>query len=168
MSGKNAAKLCFWFKTAAAVLFLAALAGLCYYSISVLPERIKEGVEGSGAPVFAAVFGGGIAIAVVIALTILFCGIAAVFSVCAAVFAFVERRCSPLSGSSRKKTYLGFRIASDVLLALGFAFVLFQSLPLGANALFSTLTAFAGAAAVIAAEVRQGVALKRWVQMPQD
>ena len=78
MSGKNAAKLCFWFKTAAAVLFLAALAGLCYYSMSVLPERIKEGVEGSGAPVFAAVFGGGIAIAVVISLTILFCGIAAV------------------------------------------------------------------------------------------
>ena len=167
MSGKNAAKLCFWFKTAAAVLFLAALAGLCYYSMSVLPERVKEGVEGSGAPVFAA-FGGGIAIAVVIALTILFCGIAAVFSVCAAVFAFVERRCSPLSGSPRRKTYLGFRIASDVLLALGLVFVLFQSLPLGADALFSTLTAFAGAAAVIAAEVWQGVALKRWGQMPQD
>ncbi len=147
-------KSVFGLKLAALGCFFCSAVWLCMFALFILPGRIaSSGAEGPGAIV--GIFGVGVAIAVVIAITMLITAGVLVLLLCTAIFVVKERKYSPYNESEEKnrKKYIGFRIAGDVIYAVSAIVLVWLAVSFGIQGLPSSLTAGLGILAALAAEI---------------
>ena len=161
MSERKFCQINFWLKLCCAILLFIAAVWLCIYASVYLPQKI--GAQASGAGAFVAIFGTGIAIAVAISVTFLISAGSIVLSLSAVIFAVKEYKYSPLNinGENNNKRYLGFRIASDALLALSAVVLLSLAISFGPAALLSLFSSILSIVLIIAAEIMQEINLRR-------
>ena len=161
MSDRRFCQIVFWLKLCSAILLFIAAVWLCIYASVYLPQKI--GTRASGAGAIFAIFGAGVAVAVVIALTLLISAGVIILLVCAVIFIAKERSHSPFNEGSNNhpKRYLGFRIAADIVLSLSSVIVLFFSISFGVGALISSLFTAFSIVLVVVAEIMQGMNLRR-------
>lgn len=144
----------FGLKLAAIGCFFCSAVWLCMFAMFILPGRIAStGAEGPGAIV--SIFGVGVAIAVVIAITMLFTAGILVLLLCNVLFVVKECKHSPYNenGEDNRKKYIGFRIAGDVIYAVAAIVLIWLSVSFEIEGLPSFLTAMLGIMATLTAEI---------------
>ena len=142
MKRSKVCKSIFGLKLAALGCFFCSAVWMCMFAIFILPERIaSSGAEGPGAIV--GIFGVGVAIAVVIAITMMFTVGILVILLCNVVFVAKECKYSPYNenGENNRKKYIGFRIAGDVIYAVAAIVLIWLSVSFKIEGLPSLLTA---------------------------
>lgn len=162
MKRSKVCKSIFGLKLAALGCFFCSAVWMCMFAIFILPGRIaSSGAEGPGAIV--AIFGVGVAIAVVIAITMMFTVGILVLLLCNVIFVAKECKYSPYNenGENNRKKYIGFRIAGDVIYAVAAIVLIWLSVSFKIEGLPSLLTAALGIMAALTAEIFAKVFRKR-------
>lgn len=162
MKRSKVCKSIFGLKLAALGCFFCSAVWMCMFAIFILPGRIaSSGAEGPGAIV--AIFGVGVAIAVVIAITMMFTVGILVLLLCNVIFVAKECKYSPYNenGENNRKKYIGFRIAGDVIYAVAAIVLIWLSVSFKIEGLPSLLTAALGIMAALTAEILQKFFEKR-------
>lgn len=154
MKRSKVCKSIFGLKLAALGCFFCSAVWMCMFAIFILPGRIaSSGAEGPGAIV--AIFGVGVAIAVVIAITMMFTVGILVILLCNVIVVAKEFKYSPYNenGENNRKKYIGFRIAGDVIYAVAAIVLIWLSVSFKIEGLPSLLTAALGIMAALTAEI---------------
>lgn len=161
----------FALKLAAVGLDIFAAIWLCVYTFAFFPKTVHAQTE-NPVGIFAVAFASGLAIAVILAVILIVCFAVILAAGLGCAFVCLERKYSPLGGKNFPRRFSAFRIVADVLLlAAGVALLVFgfslgnASLPPMLPSLVAAIAVFA---AVAAAEVIQGVALKKAVHSSEE
>ena len=164
MDKAQARRSVFALKLAAVGLNIFSVVWLCVYTFVFFPKTMQVHPD-SLVGVFAAAFASGIAVAVILVIILYASVAAAVFAGCGGVCAGLEKKYSPLGGKEIRKRFWGYRIAGDFLLAAAGVIALVFGFSLGKASVLpllpSLIAAFAVFAAIAAAEIVQGMALKK-------